>query len=119
MCLSLLFLFWYTTTLFTNKLWKLCYEIFAILRCTKINIVCISLSISELQEHASSHCSLLWHGKGIVYQQIIKLLVSTLYTLPLDKVLWMYIFMSLELQEHACRTVIATGYIGMALVVQH
>ena len=27
------------------------------------------LSISELQEHASSHCSLLWNTKGIVYQQ--------------------------------------------------
>ena len=45
--------------------------------CTVPNIVCISISISELQEHASSHCSLLWYGKGIVYQQIIKTLVST------------------------------------------
>ena len=33
------------------------------------NIVYISLSISELQEHASSHCSLLWYTKGIDYQQ--------------------------------------------------
>ena len=39
-------------------------------------IVCISLFISELQEYASSHCSLLWYGKGIVYQQIIKTMVS-------------------------------------------
>ena len=40
------------------------------------NIVCISHSISELQEHAFSHCSLLWYRKGIVYQQIIKMLMS-------------------------------------------
>ena len=33
------------------------------------NIVYNSLSISELQEHASSHCSLLWYTKSIVYQQ--------------------------------------------------
>ena len=36
---------------------------------TVSNIVYISHSISELQEHASSHCSLLWYTKGIVYQQ--------------------------------------------------
>ena len=40
------------------------------------SIVCISLFISELQEHTSSHCSLLWYRKGIVYQQIIKTVVS-------------------------------------------
>ena len=40
------------------------------------NIVCIGLFISELQERASSHCSLLWYEKGIVYQQMIKTVVS-------------------------------------------
>ena len=40
------------------------------------NIVCISLFISELHKYASSHCALLWYGKGIVYRQIIKTVVS-------------------------------------------
>ena len=30
---------------------------------------CNNFCISELQEHASSHCSLLWYTKGIVQQQ--------------------------------------------------
>ena len=33
--------------------------------------VLVSLSINELYEHASSHCSLLWYEKDFVYQQII------------------------------------------------
>ena len=33
------------------------------------SFVHVSLSISELHEHAYSHCSLLWCEKGIVYQQ--------------------------------------------------
>ena len=68
-------------TLFTNKS---CCEIFD--STIVPNIVCISLFISELQEYASSHCSLLRYGKGIVYQQIIKTVVSNL---PLYKVLCM------------------------------
>ena len=43
--------------------------------CTKYS-VCISVSIIELLEHASFHCSLLWYRTGIVYQQIIKTIVS-------------------------------------------
>ena len=34
------------------------------------SFVHVSLSISELYEHAYSHCSLLWCEKGIVYQQV-------------------------------------------------
>ena len=60
-------------TLFTNKLWESCCEIYSTI---VPNIVCISLFISELQEYASSHCSLLWYEKSIVYQQIIKTVVS-------------------------------------------
>ena len=36
----------------------------------------VSLSISELHEHAYYHCPLLWCEKGIVYQQVIGTLVS-------------------------------------------
>ena len=35
-----------------------------------------SILVSELHKHANSHCSLLWCEKGIVYQQVIKMLVS-------------------------------------------
>ena len=47
-----------------------------------INKVCstkfvqVSLSVSELHEHAYSHCSLLWCEKGIGYQQVIRVLLS-------------------------------------------
>ena len=58
---------WYINALFTNKLWKFVVRFSHSTAVT--NIVYISLSISELQEHASSHCSLLWCTKGIVYQQ--------------------------------------------------
>ena len=44
----------------------------------KFYIVCISLFISELQEYASSQCSLLWYVKDIVYQQMIKTVESNL-----------------------------------------
>ena len=46
---------------------EICCEVLTFYCCN--NIVYISLSISELQEHASSHFSLLWYTKGIVYQQ--------------------------------------------------
>ena len=44
----------------------ICCEILTFYCCTKYYF---SLSIRELQEHASSHCSSLWYTKGIVYQQ--------------------------------------------------
>ena len=40
------------------------------------SFVHVSLSISELHEHAYSHCSLLWCEKDIIYQQVIGVLVS-------------------------------------------
>ena len=42
----------------------ICCVVLTFYSCTKY-----SLSISDLQEQASSHCSLLWYTKGIVYQQ--------------------------------------------------
>ena len=36
----------------------------------------LSILVSELHKDAYSHCSLLWCEKGIVYQQVIKMLVS-------------------------------------------
>ena len=50
---------------------EICCEVLTLHCCTQINIVYISLSISELREHASSHCSLLWYTKSIVNQQRI------------------------------------------------
>ena len=38
------------------------------------SFVHVSFSISELHEHAYSHCSLLWYEK--VYQQVIRMLAS-------------------------------------------
>ena len=35
-----------------------------------------SILVRELHKHACSHCSLLWCEKGIVYQQVIRMLVS-------------------------------------------
>ena len=46
------------------------------------SFVLVSLSISELHEHASSHCSLLWYEKDFVYQQIITTLMISHETLP-------------------------------------
>ena len=44
---------------------EICCEVLTFYCCNKY----CSVSISELQEHASSHCSLLWYTKGIVYLQ--------------------------------------------------
>ena len=46
------------------------------------SFVRISLSISELHQCAYSHCSFLWCEKCIVYQQVIRILVSYHLTLP-------------------------------------
>ena len=35
-----------------------------------------SILVRELHKDAYSHCSLLWREKGIVYQQVIRMLVS-------------------------------------------
>ena len=65
----------------------------------------ISLSISELQEHASSRCSLLWYTKGIVYQQnYYKIVAESLYSTCLQSFVHVYIQV-IELQELACHIV--------------
>ena len=58
---------------FTNKLWK--FVVWFGHSTAVTNIVYISLSISELQEHASSHCSLLWYTKALFTNKIIIRLV--------------------------------------------
>ena len=35
-----------------------------------------SILVRELHKHAYSHCCLLWCEKGIVYKQVIRMLVS-------------------------------------------
>ena len=35
-----------------------------------------SILVRELHKDAYSHCCLLWYEKGIVYQQVIRMLVS-------------------------------------------
>ena len=68
--------------LFTKKLWKLLKHSTAL-----PNFVHVSLSISELHENASSHCSLLWYEKAFVYQQIITTVVvshETLYRVSIE-----------------------------------
>ena len=69
------------------------------------NIVYISLSISELQEHGSSHCCLLWHTKGIVYQQNYhKIGAESLNCTCLQNFVHVCIQV-IELRELACRIV--------------
>ena len=53
--------------LFTNKLWKLVKGFLHSIALP--NFVHVSLSIGELHEDVSSHCSLLWYEKRFVYQQ--------------------------------------------------
>ena len=70
-----------------------------------MNNVYISLSISELQEHASSHCSLLWYTKRIVYQQnYYKIGAESLNSTCLQSFVHVCIQV-IELQELACRIV--------------
>ena len=54
--------------LFTNKLSE-CWCLFTKFHTSKH-------LVRELHEHACSHCSLLWCEKGVVYQQVIRMLVS-------------------------------------------
>ena len=67
---TMLLLLWYECVLFTNKV----YMGICILLLNQVS--CVSVSISELHKHAYCHCSLLWCEKGIVYQQVIRVLVS-------------------------------------------
>ena len=46
------------------------------------SFVHVSLSISELHEHAYSHCSLLWCEKGIVYQQVVRVYIGVISLNP-------------------------------------
>ena len=61
------------------------------------SIVYINLSISELREDASSHCSLLWYAKGNV--QVVH--VNSLTFTSLSSFVHVSSQVS-ELQEHAC-----------------
>jgi hypothetical protein len=55
-----------------------------------------------LQEHVSSHCSLLWYTKGIVYQQNYhKIGAESLSSTRLQSFVHVYIQV-IELQELAC-----------------
>ena len=56
------------------------------------NIVYISLSISELQEHVSSHCSLLWYTKGIYQQNYHKIGVESLNPTCLQSFVHVYMY---------------------------
>ena len=59
------------TVLFTNKLSeRLCHII------NPQSFTHQSIQVRELDKHACSHCSLLWCENGIVYQQVIRMLVS-------------------------------------------
>ena len=63
------------------------------------------ISINELQEHASSHCSLLWYTKGIVYQQnYYKIGAESLNSTCIQSFVHVCIQV-IELQEFACRIV--------------
>ena len=75
---TVLLLMW---LLFTNKLMELVKGFLHSIALP--NFVVVSLSVSELHENTSSHCSLLWYEKGFVYQQIITTLVISRETLPL------------------------------------
>ena len=70
--------------------------------CTQVQCLPINhLSISELQEHGSSHCSLLWHTKSIVYQQnYYKIGAESLNSTCLQSFVHVYIQV-IELQELA------------------
>ena len=82
---TVLLLMW---LLFTNKLWKFVKGFLHSIALQ--NFVSVSLSISELYEDASSHCSLLWYEKEFVYQQIITTLVISHESLSLYQVSGMY-----------------------------
>ena len=57
------------------------------------------------KEHASSHCSLLWYTKGIVYKQnYYKIGAKSLNSTCLQSFVYVYIQV-IELQELACRIV--------------
>ena len=53
----------------------------------------------QLHKHAHSHCSLLWCEQGIVYQQVIRKLVSYL---PVYQVSYTQTFRVRELHKYAC-----------------
>ena len=99
-CVSPLSLFRYKNSLFTNILWKFVVRFW---HCISVpNIVYISLSISELQKHPPSHCSLLWYTKVIVYQQIYQNNgVKSLNLTCLQRFVCVCIQV-IELQELAC-----------------
>ena len=77
-----------------------CCEVLTFYCCNKYFYI-----ISELQEHASSHCSLLWYTKGIVYQQnYYRIGAESLNSTCLQSFVHVYIQV-IELQELACRIV--------------
>ena len=80
---------------------EICCEVLTFYCCNKL-ILFISVFHSELQEQSSSHCSLLWYTKGIVYQQNIG--AESLNTTCLQSFVHVCIQV-IELQELACRIV--------------
>ena len=75
--------------------------------CCKISTFycCISIFLSELEERASSHCSVLWYTKAIVYQQNDHMIrAGPLKSTCLQRFVHVCIQV-IELQELACRIV--------------
>ena len=66
--------------LFTNKLSD--FGVISLIPTRLQSFIHPSIKVRELHKHACSHCSLLWCEKGIVYQQVIGMLVSYQYCLP-------------------------------------
>ena len=93
----------FKNALFTNKLWEF---VVRFQHSTAVpNIVYISLFLSELEERVSSHCSLLWYTKGIVYQQNYHMIgAEPLKSTCLQSFVHVCIQV-IELQELACRIV--------------
>ena len=75
--------------------------------CCKISTFycCTKYCLSELEERVSSHCSLLWYTKGIVYQQNYHMIgAEPLKSTCLQSFVHVCIQV-IELQELACRIV--------------
>ena len=89
--------------MFTNKLWEFVVKF---QHSTAVpNIVYISLFLSELEECTTSHCSLLWYTKGIVYQQNYYMMgAKPLKSTCLQSFVHVCIQV-IELQELVCRIV--------------
>ena len=72
------------TVLFTNKLSECWCRISNPYLFTKFHT--LKHFGKRVTQHTCSHCFLLWCEKGIVYQQVIRMLVSYQYILPVYQV---------------------------------